>query len=275
MTPTAPKSALAAVLVVIAAAGCGGTRGTDETESVSAPAETTSVASSSSQDTDDASAQRAEVLERVRARQRARARAVADVVRDYYGNLDAKRLAAAWARLSPAVRAQLGGYDTWAAGQEGTVDVTVTSVHTEQASKASASVDVALRSTSVDICSRTVHQRFAGTWTLSRTGGRWTASNLHIEKTGGGSERTDYAQCDNNAGTTTSPDASAPAEPDYAPVDPAQPDPGADEDPGFCDTHDCIPNFDNGNGSVVQCSDGTYSHSGGIQGACSHHGGVG
>lgn len=28
-------------------------------------------------------------------------------------------------------------------------------------------------------------------------------------------------------------------------------------------------------GSVVACSDGTLSHAGGIQGACSHHGGVG
>ena len=43
----------------------------------------------------------------------------------------------------------------------------------------------------------------------------------------------------------------------------------------FCTTHDCIPNYPNGNGSTVQCSDGSFSHSGGIQGACSHHGGVG
>ena len=43
----------------------------------------------------------------------------------------------------------------------------------------------------------------------------------------------------------------------------------------FCDTHACIENFDNGTGYVVQCADGTYSHSGGIQGACSWHGGLG
>jgi hypothetical protein len=43
----------------------------------------------------------------------------------------------------------------------------------------------------------------------------------------------------------------------------------------FCSTHDCIPNFDNGNGSIVQCADGSWSHSGGIQGACSDHGGEG
>jgi hypothetical protein len=29
-----------------------------------------------------------------------------------------------------------------------------------------------------------------------------------------------------------------------------------------------------GNGSTVVCRDGSISHSGGIQGACSHHGGV-
>jgi hypothetical protein len=35
-----------------------------------------------------------------------------------------------------------------------------------------------------------------------------------------------------------------------------------------------IPNYDNGNGYRVQCADGMYSQSGGIQGACSGHGGV-
>jgi hypothetical protein len=36
-----------------------------------------------------------------------------------------------------------------------------------------------------------------------------------------------------------------------------------------------IPNYDDGDGDRVQCADGMYSHSGGIQGACSGHGGVG
>lgn len=49
---------------------------------------------------------------------------------------------------------------------------------------------------------------------------------------------------------------------------------GDGADSSFCNTHDCIPNYENGNGSTVQCADGSYSHSGGIQGACSHHGGV-
>lgn len=44
-------------------------------------------------------------------------------------------------------------------------------------------------------------------------------------------------------------------------------------DSEFCSTHACIANFPNGNGSIVQCSDGEWSHSGGLSGACSDHGG--
>jgi hypothetical protein len=49
----------------------------------------------------------------------------------------------------------------------------------------------------------------------------------------------------------------------------------SDGDGDFCSTHDCIPNYDEGTGSTVQCADGTWSHSGGRPGACSWHGGVG
>lgn len=61
--------------------------------------------------------------------------------------------------------------------------------------------------------------------------------------------------------------------PTYTP--PAVPAPATAPEDDFCDTHNCIPNYPDGNGSTVQCADGTYSQSGGIQGACSHHGGVG
>lgn len=46
----------------------------------------------------------------------------------------------------------------------------------------------------------------------------------------------------------------------------------ADADPPLDER---IPNYDEGRGSPVQCSDGMWSQSGGIQGACSGHGGVG
>ncbi len=46
-------------------------------------------------------------------------------------------------------------------------------------------------------------------------------------------------------------------------------------DEAFCNGHTCIGDFEGENGYVVRCADGTYSHSGGISGACSHHGGEG
>ena len=41
-----------------------------------------------------------------------------------------------------------------------------------------------------------------------------------------------------------------------------------------CAYFDCIPNFDNGTGYMVECHDAMYSMSGGRQGACSYHHGV-
>jgi len=42
----------------------------------------------------------------------------------------------------------------------------------------------------------------------------------------------------------------------------------------FCSYFNCIASFwKSTNGYVDQCKDGTYSHSGGVQGACSYHGG--
>jgi hypothetical protein len=44
-------------------------------------------------------------------------------------------------------------------------------------------------------------------------------------------------------------------------------------DYNFCLTHACVANFWRGTGSIVQCADGFWSHSGGLPGACSYHGG--
>lgn len=43
----------------------------------------------------------------------------------------------------------------------------------------------------------------------------------------------------------------------------------------ICSYFDCIPNFPNGKGYMVECNDGMYSMSGGRQGACSYHHGEG
>jgi len=44
-------------------------------------------------------------------------------------------------------------------------------------------------------------------------------------------------------------------------------------DEQFCEEHECIGSFTSEEGTVVECADGTYSHAGGISGACSDHGG--
>ena len=43
----------------------------------------------------------------------------------------------------------------------------------------------------------------------------------------------------------------------------------------FCSYFPCVTSFwQSTSGYVVQCVDGKFSHSGGVSGACSHHGGV-
>lgn len=42
---------------------------------------------------------------------------------------------------------------------------------------------------------------------------------------------------------------------------------------GFCASHMCIANFADGHGTIVQCQDGEWSHSGGRPGVCNRHGG--
>ncbi len=44
-------------------------------------------------------------------------------------------------------------------------------------------------------------------------------------------------------------------------------------DEQFCEEHECIGDFEGEDGTVVECADGSYSHAGGISGACSDHGG--
>jgi hypothetical protein len=67
-----------------------------------------------------------------------------------------------------------------------------------------------------------------------------------------------------------------------SPRPPAPSPAGGGEGPGsrshagdaqFCSTHSCIGNFPAGRGTVVQCADGEWSHSGGLEGVCTDHGG--
>jgi hypothetical protein len=44
-------------------------------------------------------------------------------------------------------------------------------------------------------------------------------------------------------------------------------------DQKFCSEHRCEGNFESEDGMIAECKDGTFSHAGGIYGACSYHGG--
>jgi hypothetical protein len=54
---------------------------------------------------------------------------------------------------------------------------------------------------------------------------------------------------------------------------PSAPAPQTAGSAAFCSTHRCIASFDEGHGTIVQCADGEWSHSGGEPGVCNRHGG--
>jgi hypothetical protein len=196
------------------------------------------------------------------------------VVRAFYRALDGESFESAWSRLTPSEQAHMGGFDTWAKGFDNTVSTTVLSAAATDSSHSEASVAVELRSVDLDACGDEVKQRFSGSWHLTRSSGHWLADSIHMTKVAGREPVTDPDACGSGGGGGDSNSDGQP--PDYSTPtpDPSLPDTTSPDPSDFCDTHDCIPNFDNGNGSIVQCEDGEWSHSGGISGACSYHGGV-
>jgi hypothetical protein len=108
-------------------------------------------------------------------------------------------------------------------------------------------------------------RRWAGFYQLSHQAGRWLVSRASITPSPCAS-----SQPLTPTQTGTTPSASPPS----STVEAAGSYSHA-TDSEFCSTHQCIPNFPNGSGAVVQCVDGQWSHSGGLSGACSDHGGEG
>jgi hypothetical protein len=195
-------------------------------------------------------------------------------VRAYYRLLNGRDFGGAWSRLSPSLQADFGGFETWASGYDLTEGTDPESVETLSADAARATVAVTLRTDDLDICGDHVAQVFEGTWTLTRSGGSWAGESASISKTAGGNPVRDPAECPSYLPVDEPPDYVPPEgftpSPDLAPGVPLY-EPPVD----FCEVHDCIPNFENGTGYPVQCADGSWSQSGGRQGACSWHGGVG
>jgi hypothetical protein len=185
-----------------------------------------------------------------------------------------------------------GGYAKWKRGFATSVSTHVTSAAAIAASSSHADVEVRLKSVDVDACGSNVTQHFKGAWRLERTGGRWTAERIVMRKTSGQTPVADVTQCPGAAadsGDVCDPTSAAYDEVacddqtgGYDSGDPCDPNStaydevscyGGSDDQSFCDTHQCIDNFDNGTGYIVECNDGEWSHSGGRPGACSYHGG--
>jgi hypothetical protein len=183
-------------------------------------------------------------------------------VRRFYGQLDERDFDAAWVRLPSAVRASSGSLAAWRAGYAATLANDLSDVSVAIAAGGVATVSLTLRATDLDVCADEVRQRFAVSWTLRRAGDRWVADAISASKGSGRTPRQDPAQCPAGADEPapgTAGDGTVVAD---------------DGEASFCTTHTCIPNYSNGSGTTVMCADGEYSHSGGIQGACSYHGGV-
>jgi len=173
-------------------------------------------------------------------------------VEAYYTAIDFHDWQSAWGRLPSSARAAAGDLSKWRSGYANTISHTLSGVDASMNSETTATVRLKLHSTDLDACANSVHQRFAIAWGLTRQDGHWTATSISSHKEAGGTPVLRFADC---------PSTSVPATP--APED----------DPSFCDYAQCIPNFDEGTGTIVMCADGQWSHSGGHSGACSGHGG--
>jgi hypothetical protein len=108
---------------------------------------------------------------------------------------------------------------------------------------------------------------WTGTYQLTKQGSEWLIGRASISPI-----PCSTAQPPSSPATITNPKGGAGTSAGPTPVE----GPGSTShaaDTQFCSTHTCIPNFPNGNGSIVQCADGEWSHAGGLSGACSYHGG--
>lgn len=108
-------------------------------------------------------------------------------------------------------------------------------------------------------------RHWSGSYQLSKNGARWLIVRASIAP----------SQC--SSGQPSSPATSSTSSASSSTTSSEQVEnPGSSShatDVEFCSAHKCIPNFPNGNGYIVQCADGEWSHSGGLSGACSDHGG--
>lgn len=87
-------------------------------------------------------------------------------LRSYFDDVDSGELDAAWALLSPAVREQLGGYDSWSDGIERRESTTLASVQPAGGPEDEPAFEVEVRTVEDAPCGLSAERTFTGTWTL-------------------------------------------------------------------------------------------------------------
>jgi hypothetical protein len=197
-------------------------------------------------------------------------------VKQYYSAIDYYDYGGAWQFLGQQQRADDGGFKTWREGHVLNVATNLKSAIATPVDGDTATVSIRLNTADLDICGSNVRQTFEGTWTVDFLGGRPELDNADISKVGGADPTVDVRDC---PPIEVPPSVYSSLPPSYGgESSPYESGSGSYSGPtvsDFCSIHDCIGDFNNEPGSIVECSDGSYSHAGGIQGACSSHGGVG
>lgn len=162
----------------------------------------------------------------------------AEVVEAYFAAINAQNYAAAWT---------LGGDhlgQSYAQFVSGFADTATDSV--QILSTSGATVSINLDATQTDGS----QQQFTGTYTVSGQAiSGASVSQVGSDLCGAPPNPYGYNLCGNGHKIT-------------------------DPDSGVCNYFSCIDNFWNGRGYMVECADGMYSMSGGIEDVCSYHGGV-
>jgi hypothetical protein len=187
-----------------------------------------------------------------------------ETLKDYYEHISDRDFPAAWEILTPSLQRAAGGYERWSRRYANTIFARTRAITALAGGDRRAVFFLRLVTTDVDGCGNSVVGTSLARWSMMMTPDGWRASDntlvpLDPPRTQANADECAPPVSDDDDGYA--PGYGRGGRPLY--------DPGGGTAPG-----QNIPNYENGRGYRVQCNDGTYSRSGGIQGACSHHGGV-
>lgn len=231
-------------------------------------------------------------------------------VERFYASIDNGRFGAAWDQLSPSTRSSLGTLDAWESGHEGREYTGIADMWVEPRSRSRSLVHIDLTTRDTNECDISSEQRFSGTWLIHEKRGKAILSNPQIsfvrgddpeeadalcqtrlaaarqlrkEKRQAARERRiarALAKVESHSYDYTGYDDEGYGDPDYESSDYGSG--GDDYGSNYGGSYSSGGSYGSsygmdlgpGRGSTVTCADGSISHSGGIQGACSWHGGV-